>query len=181
MKKSLLSLACLCFSLISCQNDSKDTEGASSASETQNVASESTQSDQTLEIIGTMNEESTFYLSNIQEGYWYVEHWLKIGDDDKSVYNANKGRWMKFEKNGSFTHGKLLQTVGAGKYTYNASSNMITMYANNPQYNAEFKIRMSDNGDGMSWSGAGRFQQNDIMAKLDKYVELMSEMPQAVY
>lgn len=128
-----------------------------------------------------LDEEGKRVIENLtNNGYWYVEHWHKVvagNKRDAEAYDQNKARWYKFNKDGSFTHGKKKETVGKGTWSYNSQIGAVKMLAEDKRYNAEFAVDLHSQGGMMSWTSTKRFNSENIMALLEEYVELMAELP----
>lgn len=175
----LLLLVLVGFGLTSCVKDQPSSEGSQDEAVTN-----TNQAANPLEKLGDgvpFDAEGERVVNNLTNNrYWYVEHWHKqvpgAGKDD-AAYTANKARWYQFRKDGTFTHGQLLETMGEGTWTYDSQAKSLKMLSNDKKYNAEFQVDLHSQGGMMSWVSTKRFNSENVMVLLEEYVELMAELP----
>lgn len=172
----LLLFILIGFGLTSCVRE----EGEGDASAETAVVEESNPDD----LLGggvPLSTEGKRVVENLtNNSFWYVEHWHKVipGEGrDNAAYEANRGRWFQFKKDGTFTHGQLLETVGTGTWSYNSDSKAVKMLSVEKKYNEEFAVDLHSQGGMMSWTSTKRFNSANVMALLEEYVELMAELP----
>jgi hypothetical protein len=114
-------------------------------------------------------------LGFLTTGYWYVEAYVKINDPEAS--QANRGRWYKFNPDGTFSNGKYKGISAKGVWTYDPQTALIFLDSEKQDQIGEWKIQMGKSGAVMILVGTERFQQNSIQMKLENYIELMAELP----
>lgn len=97
--------------------------------------------------------------SIITKDYWVIEFYVPF-DDSYEKKMANKGRWYKFEKDGTFTCGQWQEDHSYGSWRYGRSQfNNLTIVADakNDNLDAEWEFQIGNQGTEMSWAGQQSF------------------------
>lgn len=114
-------------------------------------------------------------LGFLTTGYWYVEAYVKINDREAGL--ANRGRWFKFNADGTLSTGRYKGISAKGVWTYDPQTALIFIDSEKDDQDGEWRIQMGRGGAVMILVGTERFAQNSIQMKLENYIELMAELP----
>lgn len=175
MKRTLLFLLLISL-LAACKNDPQDPDTGgdeTSATETRPITPP-----EGGPIAGPNKQPSMQtekLLGYLTTGYWYVEAFVKINDREAGL--QNRGRWFKFEPDGTLSTGKLKAISAKGTWTYDPQTALIYIDSEKDEQDGEWKIQMGKSGTVMILVGTERFGQNSIQIKLENYIEMMSELP----
>jgi hypothetical protein len=117
----------------------------------------------------------------ITKDYWVIEFYVPF-DNDYEKKMANKGRWYKFEKDGTFTCGQWQEDHSYGTWRYGTSvfgNPTIVADAKNDNLDAEWEFRPSANGTEMSWAGQQSFGVEE--GTMAKAISLMTKPTKAQF
>ena len=174
--KNLFILFCLSFVfLTACQQDS---EGGEVTSDAKTENSEQKMGTTDLPVIGPkaqkglVSEQTTKVLEVVTSGYWYMEAYIKI--KDRAAAKSNRGRWYKFNMDGTYTNGQWKEEQGKGTWTFDPDKLYLHFDAEDNKEDSEWEVKMSSDGQVMLWIGTQRFNQNSIQTKLGVYQQLLA-------
>ncbi|HHJ49473.1 MAG TPA: hypothetical protein ENJ88_01030 [Phaeodactylibacter sp.] len=125
---------------------------------------------------GVLSEQSLNLLDALSSGYWYVHAYLTF-KDRKENFEKHKGRWYQFTRDGHITAGKWKEAVTQGTWTYYPQKAILTIRTEDPSYTGEFTIKAATDFSVMIWVGTETYQQTDVQAKLENYLQLMDTLP----
>lgn len=98
--------------------------------------------------------------------HWVAEHWVNHADNSQN--KLYKGRWWKFEEDGTFTMGQWQETLTHGSWAvYNdGAKELIHLDAADDNLDMEFEMQaMSQLKDYMSWVGTKTYDMQSIAVK----------------
>lgn len=99
--------------------------------------------------------------------YWVFEYFIVPGNREESV--ANRGKWYKFNGDGTFTagHWQDFQTTGTWTLHYGGEFPIIHVQAQNTALTGEYQIQgISNDTEYMSWMGTARYNQKGNAVKV---------------
>ncbi|GEM_PF-659422 len=99
--------------------------------------------------------------------YWVFEYFIVPGNPEESM--ANRGKWYKFNGDGTFTagHWQDFQTTGTWTLHYGGEFPIIHMQAQNDALTGEYQIQgVSNDTEYMSWMGTARYNQKGYAVKV---------------
>ena len=156
MKNLALFLFCLSL-LAACRN----TEQADSATDgtVQSADNSLLQSGNTGSFAPPISPGDSPTTNILTTQYWVMEYYVPFDNDyDKKM--ANKGRWYKFEKDGTFTCGQWQESHSNGSWRYGTSTfgnPTIVADALNDRLDAEWEFQFGNANTEMSWAGQQAF------------------------
>ncbi len=167
MKEFGIALFCLLF-IGACQNTeqpSQTGEQAPPAPQTANPQSPVDNAGSFSPPLSPGNSPSTAIITN---GYWVIEFYVPA-DNDYNKKMANKGRWYKFNTDGTFICGQWQEQISHGSWRYGTSvfgNPTIIADAQADRLDGEWEFQTSANGAEMSWAGQKAFGvEEGAMAK----------------
>ncbi len=125
---------------------------------------------------GIISEQTQNFVEGLTTGYWYIAGYVSIKDPENAP-KENRGRWFQFTADGHLKAGKWKDERTTGTWTYHPSIAVLTLRTEEPSFQGEYKIRMTKDKAIMLWIGTERFNQTDIQAKLENYLQLMDTLP----
>jgi hypothetical protein len=96
--------------------------------------------------------------------YWVAEFWVKDGKNTPE----SKGRWWKFEPDGTYTTGLWQDQIASGVWALTDDQGKILLHldANVAGLNEEFHLQGTSQGGGyMSWVGTRLYGMNTVAVK----------------
>lgn len=112
------------------------------------------------------NTHST-YVQTLLNNYWVYEYY--VDSQDRSNQIPNKGRWYKFNPDGTFTGGQWQEQTHAGSWVLNIEDGTWVIYldSNNDALDNQFFIQGLEPGaESTSWVGTSRFDNSHIIIKV---------------
>ena len=125
---------------------------------------------------GVISEQSLKLLEGLSTGYWYISGYVSIKDPDNAP-KEHMGRWYQFTRDGHITAGKWKEQKTTGTWTYHPSIAVLTIRTEDPSYQGEYTIKITKDNAIMIWVGTPAFNQTDVQAKLENYLQLMDTLP----
>lgn len=98
--------------------------------------------------------------------FWVFEFYIDRKNPDNRI--AKKGKWYKFEPDGTFTGGQWQDQTHAGVYRVYRKDNkvMLLIDSNNDSEDAEFDMQgLTGDAEAMSWVGTSRFDMSHVILK----------------
>jgi hypothetical protein len=98
--------------------------------------------------------------------HWVAEHWVNHADNSQN--KLYKGRWWKFNEDGTYTMGQWQETLTNGSWVvYNdGPKELLHLDAANDELDMEFEMQaMSQLKDYMSWVGTKTYNMQSIAVK----------------
>ncbi len=165
------------FLLTACKNESQDLPKGDDKEQT---AARQQSPDEVIGVVpyegGVISEQTHNFVEGLITGYWYIAGYVSIKDPENAPKKYT-GRWYQFTADGHLKAGKWKEEVTKGTWTYHPSIAVLTIRTEDPDYRGEYKIRMTKDRAIMLWIGTERFDQTDVQAKLETYLQLMDTLP----
>ncbi len=140
------------------------------AATTQEGASETTETTETAPT-GSIHSPSPAGDSHMEalltKDYWVFEFYIPKDDSDMEAKLFNRGRWYRFNPDGTYENGHWQEVQGKGiwKYYVEDGQDKIWLDSANNKEDSEYKLKANGEGDAMSWVGSRRYNQSGIMIK----------------
>lgn len=99
--------------------------------------------------------------------YWVFEYYIVPGNREESM--ANRGKWYKFNADGTFTagHWKDFETTGTWSLYYGNEYPLIHLQAQNAALTGAYQVQgISNDTEYMSWMGIARYNQKGHAVKV---------------
>ncbi len=93
----------------------------------------------------------------LQQNYWV---WDKYAADDPSTWLFNRGRWFKFNPDGTFLCGHWEQEGAPGNwFLYRSGGKPILLLdSSKAGEDMEFELQLTQSGTEISWSGTSKYK-----------------------
>jgi len=98
--------------------------------------------------------------------FWVAEYWVNHADNSQN--KPNKGRWWRFNPDGTFTTGQWEQTFSNGSWVVfrDGEKELLHLDAADDNLDMEFELQaISQLQDYMSWVGTKTYKMNSIAVK----------------
>lgn len=107
------------------------------------------------------------YVQTLLNNFWVYEYY--VDSKDRSTQLPNKGRWYKFNADGTFEGGQWEEQTHAGSWVLNIEEGNWVIYldSNNDALDNQFFIQGLEPGvESTSWVGTSRFENSHIIIKV---------------
>lgn len=93
----------------------------------------------------------------LQQNYWV---WDKYASDDPNSWLFNRGRWFKFNPDGTFLSGHWEKTGAPGNwFLYRSNGKPILLLdSSEPGQDMEYELQLTRSGSEISWSGTSKYE-----------------------
>lgn len=160
----------LIFFFVSCQNGcgtGANTNGSDNMEATDGITNNNSglpTPANTADIRGETPQEQRVF-DMYAKDFWIVTGYHKIGD--KPAFKRNRGRWYKFNNDGTFTVGHYDQELSRGNWRLEQQASHIRLDAENDEEDGLWRMQARKDETMLVWIGTEEYETNSVQQRLE--------------
>ena len=106
--------------------------------------------------------------------YWEMFAYLRMSLEEterRKLFDANRGRWFDFKKDGTYVSGMWEEETGKGRWYYDPMVPSIYL-DHDDRRDEEFTVKMNSDGTVMIWVGTKTFEETGVQVKMENSSDL---------
>ena len=110
------------------------------------------------------------FVPMLVKGYWVIDAFIMTGDS--TAQDRNRGRWFRFQPDGTFKSGRYGETSTRGSWFWENRNQTITIDADRDEEDSEYRLRKVPSDNILFFVGTPTYDQTNVQGKMVHFNQL---------